>query len=69
MANNKRFIPPRIRGKRLDAKISHDEITRAIQAFESKGGWIRQLPPQDFDRPPSVGNRWESMYESVIDRG
>ncbi len=67
-SNPKRILPQRPpRGSERTKRITREEVAEAILAFREKGGLIKKLPSQEQDRRPVVGNRWDSMYESVID--
>ncbi|MBI4083153.1 MAG: hypothetical protein HY423_11140 [Candidatus Lambdaproteobacteria bacterium] len=64
---SRRFLPPKRQGKRGD-KVTQEQISQAILAFKENGGLIRKLPPQGSDPRLLVGNRWDGMYESIVDR-
>jgi len=48
--------------------ITHEELARAIAAFQTQGGMVVQLPPEKVPRPRLVGRRW-SRFEEVIPYG
>ena len=48
-------------------KVTQEEITLAIQQFKTRGGLIKELPPELRRHRPLVGNTLAAAYESVID--
>lgn len=58
---------PPARRKSGKAEVTRDQLARAIQNFQSSGGLIRTLPPQNANRRYSVGGHLESGFENVID--
>ena len=67
MQKSKRFLPYRNKGKSDIARLSREEVTKAIMAFQKRGGLIEKLPPEPDNRRKMVGNRWGSMYEGIFD--
>ncbi|MBI3993250.1 MAG: hypothetical protein HY342_08245 [Candidatus Lambdaproteobacteria bacterium] len=69
LKNTKRILPPRPpRGSNQGKRITREQIAEAILQFREQGGLIKKLPSQGDDRRNVVGHRWDSMYESVIER-
>lgn len=52
--------------KRKEIKISHDEIQRALQTFQSKGGLITKVKTEGNPRRRMVGSKYAS-YEAVFE--
>ncbi len=42
--------------------ITHEQVQRALQAFQRRGGAIRQLPDQVTPRRNLLGAKW-AIYE------
>ena len=68
MQKSKRFLPYRIKGKPGGERLSREQVTNAILAFQKRGGLIEKLPPERENRRNFVGNRWGSMYEGIFDQ-
>ena len=69
LKNPKRILPQRPpRGSDQGKRITREQIAEAILQFREQGGLIKKLPSQEQERRSPVGNRWDSMYESVIER-
>ena len=68
MQKSKRFLPYRIKGKSGGERLSREQVTKAILAFQKRGGLIEKLPPERENRRNFVGNRWGSMYEGIFDQ-
>ena len=64
---SKRFLPYRSKGKAGTERLSHDEVTKAIMAFQKRGGLIEKLPPEPENNRKLVRNRWGSMYEGIFE--
>ena len=59
--------PPSARRRGGQPRVTREQLARAIQSFENKGGLIRTLPPQNVGRRYSVGGHLDSGFETVID--
>lgn len=68
MKNPKRFLPERPSGKGGRRKLTREQVTQAVLAFKTRGGLIKELPPQPEGNRAMIGHRWDSMYEAVFDR-
>lgn len=68
MQKSKRILPYRNRGKAGEERLSREQVTNAILAFQNRGGLIEKLPPEPENRRKMVGNRWGSMYEVIFDQ-
>lgn len=66
MGNSKRFLPRKHKEK--IKKLTHDQVSDAINKFKKSGGLIEQLPPEQVYRRRMVGNRWGSTYEVIFDQ-
>jgi hypothetical protein len=64
---SKRFLVQKPRGK-APRELTHDQVTNAIRSFQTKGGLIKTLPPQEVDARTMVGKQWDVAYESVFER-
>lgn len=64
---SKRFLVPKPRGKAL-RELTHDQVTQAVRRFQTQGGLIKELPPQEVDVRTMVGKQWDVAYESVFER-
>lgn len=68
VSKSKRVLPHRPQNNIDPGKIiTREHIAEAIRAFRRNGGLIQHLPSQENGRRAYVGNRWESMYEQVIE--
>ena len=67
MKQNKRFLVGKQARRGNGPKVTQDEITRAIQRFKERGGFIKELPPQYESRRPLVGISVSAAYETVIE--
>lgn len=65
---SKRFLVQRPKGGKAPRELTHDQVTNAVRSFQTKGGLIKKLPPQEVDARTLVGKQWDVAYESVIDR-
>lgn len=65
MGPTKRFIP---RKGKQPVKISHQEVSQAMQAFNNKGGNITRLPEEPDPTRTQVGQRWDGMFEVPTQR-
>ena len=69
LKNSKRILPQRSpRGRDQGKRITQEQIAEAILQFRAQGGLIKKLPTQEVERRTLVGHRWDSMYESVLER-
>lgn len=68
MQKSKRILPYRNKGKGREERLTRDQVTLAIQAFQNRGGLIEKLPPEPAHRRKMVGNRWGSMYEGIFEQ-
>jgi hypothetical protein len=65
---SKRFLVQRPKGGKSPRELTHDQVTQAVRSFQTQGGLIKKLPPQEVDSRTLVGKQWDVAYESVIDR-
>lgn len=68
MQKSKRFLPYKGKGKSGDERLTREQVTSAILAFQKRGGLIEKLPPEPENRRKMVGNRWGSMYEGIFEQ-
>lgn len=68
MPKSKRILPYRNKGKAGTPRLSHEQVTHAILAFQKRGGLIELLPPEPDIQRKMVRNRWGSMYEVIFDQ-
>jgi hypothetical protein len=64
---SKRFLVQKPKGK-AQRELTHDQVTQAVRSFQTKGGLIKELPPQEVDARTMVGKQWDVAYESVFER-
>ncbi|NIP71800.1 MAG: hypothetical protein GWO16_01645 [Gammaproteobacteria bacterium] len=64
---SKRILVGKLERKSRASNISQDEVAQAIRNFQSQGGLIKQLPPQEAQKRAVVGAHVGSAYESVIE--
>lgn len=55
------------RGGSTTKEVTREQLARAIQNFEKKGGLIQRLPPQAELRRKAVGGHLDTGYETVFD--
>ena len=67
MAKSTKFLVGKSLRSLERRKISSDQISLAIHSFQSRGGLIRQLPPEEVLARNQVGNNWSGAYERVLD--
>ena len=65
---SRRFLVQRPKGSKAQRELSHDQVTQAIRSFQTQGGLIKKLPPQEVDARTLVGKQWDVAYESVFER-
>jgi hypothetical protein len=65
---SKRFLVQKPKGGKAPRELTHEQVTQAVRSFQTKGGLIKKLPPQEVDARTMVGKQWDVAYESVIDR-
>ena len=65
---SKRFLVQRPKGGKAPRELTHDQVTQAIRSFQTQGGLIKKLPPQEVDARTMVGKQWDVAYESVFER-
>ncbi len=46
-------------------KISHHEVSQALQKFINDGGMINQLPAQEYKSAQTIGEDKYDIYESM----
>ncbi len=68
MPKSKRILPYKNKGKAQTPRLSREQVTHAILAFQKRGGLIEQLPPEPDSQRKMVRNRWGSMYEVIFDQ-
>ena len=68
MHKSKRFLPRKAKNGIAPGKVSHEQVTQAILAFQKRGGLIRKLPPEPTGRRTMVGHRWGSAYETIFEQ-
>ena len=56
-----------VRPKKSNRKIGQEELTKAIMAFQSKGGLIHQLPAQVAVPRCAVGGGSDNGFETVVE--
>jgi len=52
--------------KAKQARITADDVQKALERFQSGGGLIQKLPDQPSPRRRMVGGKW-GMYEPVLE--
>lgn len=68
MQKSRRFLPGRKSDGSTARKLSHDQVTLAVRAFQERGGLILKLPPEPSGRRSTIGRRWSSGYETIFEQ-